>query len=216
MIYYADPRAFPDALLLRLLPLLPKEKQTAIAKIVHQPTKRQAITAWALLVFALRTQNRELPPLAFTETGKPYFESGALQFNLSHTDTLVCAAVAERPVGVDAQTLTAPSDGVVRRVLSKEEQDLLRSADEPSAPFTRFWTQKEAYAKWTGEGLSCSFSSLNFAPYAQTDTFQAFGAAFHVWQFPDAVMTVCSESPVEKTQLVTPQMLEALLLQNDS
>ena len=61
MIYYADPRAFPDALLLRLLPLLPKKKQTAIAKIVHQPTKRQAITAWALLVFALHMQTSAIP-----------------------------------------------------------------------------------------------------------------------------------------------------------
>ena len=215
MIYYADPRVFSDALLQQALPLLPKEKQTAIAKIVHQPTKRQSITAWALLLYALRAQNREMPPLVFTETGKPYFEGGALHFNLSHTDTLVCAAVAETPVGVDVQTLTAPSDGVIRRVLSEREQDLLRRSDDKKALFTRFWTQKEACAKWTGEGLSCAFSSLDFSPYAPADAFSAFGAAFRVWRFPETLMTVCSESPIEETQKVTPQMLEAMLFQND-
>lgn len=215
MIYYADPRVFSDALLQQALPLLPKEKQTAIAKIVHQPTKRQSITAWALLLYALRAQNREMPPLVFTETGKPYFAGSDLHFNLSHTDTLVCAAVADCPVGVDAQMLTAPSDGVIRRVLSEREQDLLRRSDDKKALFTRFWTQKEACAKWTGEGLSCAFSSLDFSPYALADAFSAFGAAFRVWRFSDAVMTVCSERPVEETQKVTPQMLETLLFQND-
>lgn len=215
MIYYADPRVFSDALLHQALPRVPREKQTAIAKIVHQPTKRQSITAWALLLYALRTQNRKLPPLAFTETGKPYFEGSALHFNLSHTDTLVCAAVADCPVGVDVQTLTTPSDGVIRRVLSEREQNLLRRSDDPTALFTRFWTQKEAYAKWTGEGLSCTFSSLDFSPFAPADAFSAFGAAFRVWRFSDAVMTVCSERPVEETQKVTPQMLEAMLFQND-
>ena len=215
MIYYADWRVYDDALLQQVLPLLPREKQTAIAKIVHQPTKCQAITAWALLLYALRTRNRDMPPLSFTETSKPYFENSALHFNLSHTDTLVCAAVANCPVGVDAQTLTAPSDGVIRRVLSEREQDLLRLADDPAVLFTRFWTQKEAYAKWTGEGLSCAFSSLDFSPFAAADAFSAFGAAFRVWRFPETMMAVCSESPVEDTQLVTPQMLETLLFKND-
>lgn len=215
MIYYADPRVFSDALLQQALQRVPREKQTAIAKIVHQPTKRQSITAWALLLYALRAQNREMPPLVFTETGKPYFEGSALHFNLSHTDTLVCAAVADCPVGVDVQTLTAPSDGVIRRVLSEREQDLLRQSDDKKALFTRFWTQKEACAKWTGEGLSCAFSSLDFSPYATADAFSAFGAAFRVWRFPETLMTVCSERPVEETQKVTPQMLEAMLFQND-
>lgn len=215
MIYYADWRVFPDALLQKVLPLLPEEKRTAIAKIVHLPTRRQSITAWALLLYALRTKSRKMPPLAFTETGKPYFAGSDLHFNLSHTDTLVCAALSKKPVGVDVQTLTAPSDGVIRRVLSEMEQRLLRRSDDPAALFTRFWTQKEAYAKWTGEGLSCAFSSLDFSPNAPDDAFSAFGAAFRVWQFSDAVMAVCSERPVEETQKVTPQMLETLLFQND-
>lgn len=215
MIYYADWRVFPDALLQKVLPLLPEEKRTAIAKIVHLPTRRQSITAWALLLYALRTKSRKLPPLAFTEMGKPYFAGSDLHFNLSHTDTLVCAAVAETPVGVDVQTLTAPSDGVIRRVLSEREQHLLRRSDDSAALFTRFWTQKEAYAKWTGEGLSCAFSSLDFSPYALAVAFSAFGAAFRVWRFPETLMAVCSERPVEETQKVTPQMLETLLFQND-
>ena len=215
MVYYADPCAFDAALQARLLPLLPPEKQAAIAKITHAPTRQQSIAVWALLVYALRVQHQPLPRLQFTATGKPFFQNSALHFNLSHTDTLVCAAVSDLPVGIDAQSVTLPSAGVARRVLCEEEQRLLARSDDPAALFTRFWTQKEAYAKLTGEGLSCGFSSLNFAPYDALDTFAAFQNVFHVQQFSGAVMTVCSKTIPEAAQLVTPQMLEPVLFKND-
>jgi 4'-phosphopantetheinyl transferase len=214
MIYYADPRAFDDALLQRLTPLLPPEKQTAIARIKHLPARNQAILAWAVLVYALREQGFALPKLAQSETGKPYFEDFPLHFNLSHTDTLVCAALSASPVGIDAQTLTTASDAVVRRVLSPAERKLLAEADDKAALFTRFWTQKEAYAKQTGEGLSCGFSSLDFAPCAQLDAFTAYGCAFRLRTLCGAVMTVCGADDPTPPAEVTQQMMVSLVAQN--
>ena len=208
MVYYADPRAFDDALLQRLTPLLPPEKQTAIQTIKHPPAKQQTVLAWAVLVFALRENGYELPALFQSETGKPYFADLPLHFNLSHTDTLVCAALSASPVGVDAQTLTTASDAVVRRVLSAGEQQLLAAADDKAALFTRFWTQKEAYAKQTGEGLSRGFSTLDFAPYAWEDAFSAYCCVFRVWTLCGAVMTACGTEPQPDPVLITPQMLE--------
>ncbi len=215
MIYYALPDAFDEALLQQLTPLLPPEKQTAIARIKHPPARHQAILAWAVLVYALREQGFALPRLAQSETGKPYFEGFPLHFNLSHTDTLVCAALSDSPVGIDAQTLTTPSDAVARRVLSEAELRLLAEAQDKATFFTRLWTLKEAFAKRTGEGLSRGFSSLDFAPFAQLDAFAAYGCDFSVWTLCGAVMTVCGAGDLEALQKVTPQMLEAaLLLQN--
>lgn len=212
MIYYADPRAFDDALLQQLTPLLPPEKQTAIAKIKHPPARSQAILAWAVLVYALRQNGYDLPTLSRSETGKPFFRDFPLHFNLSHTDTLVCAALSASPVGIDAQTLITASDAVVRRVLSPAEQKLLKETDDKAALFTRFWTQKEACAKQTGEGLSRGFQSLDFAPYAQLDAFPAYSCTFRLWTLCGAVMTVCGEDDPTPPTEVTPQMLEAALL----
>ena len=215
MIYYAVPDAFDDALLRRLQPLLPPEKQGTIAKIKHPPTKRQAVLAWALLTDALRQQEFGLFALSFSETGKPFFAGLPLQFNLSHTDTLVCVALSEQPVGIDAQSFTTASDAVARRVLSDAELRLLAAEDEKAALFTRFWTQKEAFAKRTGEGLSRGFSTLDFAPFLEQDAFRAFGCAFRVWTLCGAVMTACGEDLPTQPQEVTPQMLEqALFPQN--
>ena len=212
MIYYADPRAFDDALLQRLTPLLPPEKQTAIARIKHLPARNQAILAWAVLVYALREQGFALPKLAQSETGKPYFKDFPLHFNLSHTDTLVCAALSAFPVGIDAQTLTTASDAVARRVLSENELQLLAAAEDKAVVFTRLWTMKEAFAKRTGEGLSRGFASLDFAPCALCGAFNAFGCDFRVWSLCGAVMTVCGAGDPETLREVTPQMLKAALL----
>ena len=213
-IYYADPAAFDDTVLRQVTPLLPPEKQRPIATIRHLPSRRQATLAWALLVWALRLQNPDtaLPPLSFTETGKPFFSAGTPQFNLSHTDTLVCAALSDRPVGVDAQTLLVPSVGVAKRVLSSAELSLLNAAENRAAVFTALWTQKEAFVKQTGAGIAHGLQSLDFAPYFGLDRFEAYGCSFSVFRLCGAVLAACGESQAQKPQQVTQEMLKNVLL----
>ena len=212
-LYFAEPPAFDDALLQRVTPLLPQEKQRSIAKIKHAPTRRQATLAWALLLFALLSHapDEPLPPLGFTETGKPFFAGGKRHFNLSHTDTLVCLALDDRPVGVDAQTLTTPSDGVAKRVLSSAELALFDKAADKAALFTTLWTQKEAYVKQTGEGIVRGLKTLDFAPYDGLDRFAAYDCRFSVFRLCGTVLTACGEGTAEAPQQVTQQMLENVL-----
>ena len=214
---YADPSAFDAAFLQRLTPLLPPEKQQSIAKIRHAPTRRQAVLAWGLLVFALRetAPGEPLPPLGFTQTGKPFLTGSGPQFNLSHTDTLVCLALDDRQVGVDAQTLLTPSDGVAKRVLSPAELALLETARDKAALFTAFWTMKEAYVKRTGEGIDRDLKALDFAPYDGLDRFAAYGCRFSAFRLHGAVMTACGEAEAEPPRPVTQQMLEAVLLSSN-
>lgn len=212
-ILYADPAAFDDAVLRRVTPLLPTEKQRSIEKIKHAPTRRQATLAWALLLFALweQTPDEPLPPLGFSETGKPYFPGSDLHFNLSHTDTLVCLALSARPVGIDAQTAVLPSEGVAKRVLSPAELALLDAAPDKAALFTVLWTQKEAFVKRTGEGIARGLSSLDFAPYDGLDRFAAYDCRFFVFRLCGAVMTACGDTQAEPPRQVTQEMLENLL-----
>ncbi|MBR3069001.1 MAG: 4-phosphopantetheinyl transferase family protein [Lachnospiraceae bacterium] len=57
-------------------------------------------------------------------------------------------------------------DNLIARVLTEDERVYLRrvSADEASRAewFTRFWTLKESYLKYTGAGLSGSLQSVSF------------------------------------------------------
>ena len=212
-IFYADPAAFDDAFLRRVTPLLPAEKQAAIAKIRHLPSKKQAILAWALLLYAvqLRAPGEPLPPLGFTEAGKPFFVGSNLHFNLSHTETLAALALSDAPVGVDVQTLTPASDGVRKRVLSEGEQQVYLSASDPADAFTTFWTQKEAFGKQTGEGIAQDLRALDFAPYFGLNRFTRNDCRFSVFRLCGAVLTVCADADAQKPQQVTRAMLEKVL-----
>lgn len=90
--------------------------------------------------------------------GKPYFEDCPLFFNISHTDTMVAAAVGFAPVGIDCEKVRKMNPKVIERVCSPDEFVGISAlkGEESDMEFIRLWTYKEAWAKLTGEGLSRS------------------------------------------------------------
>ena len=99
-----------------------------------------------------------------TDGGKPFFsgEEG-LYYNLSHSGEYVLCGVADRSIGVDLQKADKPvRDALAKRVMTAEEYEayLGIKAAQRQDFFYKRWTAKEAYAKWTGKGLSEEFCSL--------------------------------------------------------
>lgn len=112
-----------------------------------------------------------LPPawaegtIARTNQGKPYFEDGHLQFSVSHSrpkglpgrpETWTCLMDTNR-VGVDLQYPRKLAAGkMADRFLNPEEAAAVHDAAserEELDLFFRFWTRKEALAKFSGAGL---------------------------------------------------------------
>lgn len=215
-LLFAEPSQFDAPFLERLLPFLPPEKQEGLKKISHARARRESLLGWALLLFAWqrRFPGEPLPPLAFSESGKPRFSGDPFFFNLSHTDTLVCLVLSETgEIGADAQTLKAPSDALVRRVLTPAEQAVFAASEEKALCFTRFWTLKEALVKQTGEGLSRGLDTLDFAPFATQDRFSAFGLQFASETVGSAAVSYCAAqlSPRVTEQFVTQREMECLI-----
>ena len=71
-----------------------------------------------------------------------------------------------------------------------------------------------AFVKQTGEGLSRSFASLDFAPFAEKDSFVAFNLEFAVETRLGAVITRCAERllPGPGKQVTQRQMEKVLFL----
>ena len=105
--------------------------------------------------------------VAYTETGKPYFEGRRdLTFSLSHSGRIAAAALAQAPrgeaapaVGVDIEAL--PRGERAERYLALAERFFspgflaeLRAASPEEAPrvFGRLWCLTEAAVKATGSG----------------------------------------------------------------
>lgn len=96
--------------------------------------------------------------------GKPYFQDIPLEFSVSHTGSLWVCLIADgtAPVGVDIQAVrSCRRDSIAARYYTEDEQEYVRRTGEDG--FFQIWTRKEAYVKYTGEGLSrqlASFSTL--------------------------------------------------------
>lgn len=105
-------------------------------------------SAWARGLLALawaRRRGGALPPLAYTEKGKPFFpEHPDVHFSISHTEGVVLCAFGEKEVGADVERPRALYPGTEKRVL------LPREAEQ----FDLFevWTLRESYFKLSGRG----------------------------------------------------------------
>ena len=97
---------------------------------------------------------RELPPIAVTDRGKPYFTDGSAHFSISHTKRRVFCALSECPIGIDAEELDRDIHlGLVEKILSPAEKAQFDTAPDKRLALLTFWVLKEARAKLTGQGL---------------------------------------------------------------
>jgi 4'-phosphopantetheinyl transferase len=96
--------------------------------------------------------------------GKPAIEGNELQFNLSHSgNRAVYGISAKQPVGIDLEHIhPIAAAELVNRFFSATEQAIfhLIPANLQQAAFFHAWTQKEAYLKACGTGLSTPLDQI--------------------------------------------------------
>ena len=98
-----------------------------------------------------------LPEIARTEQGKPYFPKRPdLQFSWSHSGSYVLLALSRRPVGIDIERVRPRRESLPRYVFPEEELAEYRAMGGDWPAFYTLWTRKEAWCKYTGEGLGRS------------------------------------------------------------
>ena len=92
----------------------------------------------------------------YGQNGKPYFKEYPFHFNLSHSGEFVVCVVSEREVGVDIQEhRNGNVERIANRYFTAEERKTLEEC-EPAGQrqmFFDLWATKEAYGKYTGEGI---------------------------------------------------------------
>lgn len=95
-----------------------------------------------------------LPPLARTPLGKPYLpDYPHLHFNWSHSGQLTLCVLSDRPVGVDIEVMRPRGASLPRYALTPEEYARYQALGGDWPAFYTLWTRKEAWCKYTGEGL---------------------------------------------------------------
>ena len=114
----------------------------------------------------LQATDRELPPIAITPQGKPYFPDGQWHFSISHTKKFAFCVLSQRNVGLDAEEKGRPvSSTMLEKFLSDNEK--ARLGDDRQDTFLRLWVLKEAQAKLTGRGMGNWMKNTDFNPFDQ-------------------------------------------------
>ena len=103
----------------------------------------------------------QLPEIAVTQQGKPYFLGSDLHFSISHTKHHAFCCVSHKNIGLDAEEMGRKvSPALAEKILSTaEKQRCAKPAD-----ILRLWVLKEAYAKLTGRGLGDYLYETDFDP----------------------------------------------------
>lgn len=101
-----------------------------------------------------RQTGQELPPIARTERGKPYFPDSDWYFSITHTKHHAFCALSRRPIGIDAEELSRKVlPRLAEKILSPGEKAQYDAAPDRERALLTFWVLKEAAAKLSGEGL---------------------------------------------------------------
>ena len=175
---------------------VPPQKKKDLASFTHPVSRKEHILAWSMLSFAYQAETGKpvcAIRLTFSEKGKPYIESDPFFFSLSHSEGRVICAVGESEIGADVQRIKPVKDGVLKRVLFENERRIYEESDNKPLCFTRLWSLKESYLKYTGEGISAGFGSLDFSPFFEKDSFTLFGKQFSSFDDGEYACSVCSD-----------------------
>lgn len=125
---------------------------------------QKALSRWCLAESLRRELNREpdFADMAFGPHGKPYLKDGGIFFNLSNCKGLICCAVHRTEVGIDAEAIRPYNPRLARRVCTSEEVADIEAAPNRDEAFIRYWTLKEGFLKYTGDGLGYGAKNVAF------------------------------------------------------
>ena len=111
-----------------------------------------------------RETGQDLPEIAVSEWGKPYFVDSPWHFSITHTKRRVFCALSRRNVGIDAEELDRPIRlSLADKILSPFEREQFDRAGEKERALLTFWVLKEASVKLAGTGLRGYPNYTNFS-----------------------------------------------------
>lgn len=104
----------------------------------------------------------EFEPRSKGEFGKPFFTLlPKIHYNISHSGKYVVCAIAEQEIGIDIQMHKKVNYGrMLKKMVPQERMEEIMCSSHLEKEFFEEWVLREAYVKWTGQGLSRNFCTI--------------------------------------------------------
>ena len=107
----------------------------------------------------------DLPPIAITDRGKPYFPDSPWHFSISHTKAHAFCVLSDSPIGIDGEETDRKINlALAEKILSPAEKVRYDTSTDKRRALLTFWVLKEAAAKCSGEGLRGYPKYTDFSP----------------------------------------------------
>lgn len=205
VIFWTDISNFPDpATDVKAIKGLPQDKIDKILRLKQVLSRKQSFCSLLMQKYVAEMYGKSLDDIYYGKRGKPLLEG--VCFNISHSRNIVVCAVSDTPIGCDVEFIRKAPQSVAKRVFSEQELKTakwLSPNDSDDRLFFRFWTAKESYTKFIGDGLAFSFKKiyLTLTPYKnQHNIFMVNGKIslillkeYKIPKHEDFVVFVCTE-----------------------
>lgn len=155
-----------EAYLLRLSPA----RQEALFRYASPVVRSRSLWGELLSRYLVAAAGGS-PPFSLTicrhPKGKPYSPDSRFFFNWAHSGAWVLAGVGPSAIGVDVESARREKSwhAVAERFFREEEKKKIAAASKEARGdlFLRYWTMKESYLKYTGEGLAGGIKDVDVA-----------------------------------------------------
>lgn len=156
-IFFCDMKNF-EHLYEECIFLLPEKRRKKAEKLINKNDALLSATAGLMMKRVLGIEDDGA--LCYNEHGKPFLEHGPF-FSVSHSRRYSVLAVSENEIGIDIEMHECPSEKLINRCFTEEEQSFAKMSTEN---FLRIWTAKEAVLKFLGTGFSFSPKKFSVLP----------------------------------------------------
>lgn len=199
-------------------PILNDEEQARAIRFVFERHRRRFVHARAALRILLGQMLSIAPEkigFSYNKQGKPALADNpnGLEFNISHSaETALFAFGYHKPIGVDIEYFsTRDYLGIAKNLFSTSEYHALAKAPPYLAPLVFFslWSQKEAFIKTSGLGLSYPTQafSCDWRPLQQTMVDDPLlGQQYRMHSFlpePACAAALCAHPEIQKIAAFT-------------
>ena len=177
-----------------------------IKRFAHEADKKLAMAAELCLCAVSSELGLPIPPqYKCGETGKPEFSVSPPYFNISHCEGYAVCAVANAPLGADAE----PSH---RHVDEKILSHLLHAGEACLSPLWK-WVEKESFVKLTGEGLTRPLGSFITSPKGVFDRKGKRLACLSRYELHGLCIAISSYEPIDSSvvKVLSPDYIKGLL-----
>ena len=197
----------------RMISALPKDRREKALRFRFHEGKVLSALSWLLLSYLLEKEDIHHGSfeMIMGKNEKPLVKDGSFFFNISHTNGAVLAAAGFSQVGADIQRIMEKdTEAVAKRVFTPSELSLFKSSNEPEKEFTRLWTLKESYIKYTGSGISGLENAPDFSNFNKAGGSLSDGPSFLTKEGDGLYISICSDDEMELCEISIDEILEQL------